>query len=499
MLRPSSAGDRAKLLATGRVEITLATDWRKAKINFPPGLKTFALEGLYQSATLRYSELMLFGEGSLPPQYVHAHLAPCTLVSNEHSLVIYPQVKLFATGVVFVEFRLLAPRRPIPAKEFIEEFVNAPLQEFQQTYVPPGLAAWAPIATAEEGTFRWYRRPYMAYLGWSHKREVARRLTVAEHGDFTFQEILLQRNASDTTGETFHALALTIMEVVALLSGGNRRGLWWLLLGPKSNASLGGHWTGRPHTHLLRFENQAEKASENEKRFGDDFGSIIARTSFSKPSEGRRFLPRSSRPIEDFAAYLSLGGTLWVHTRRSLKEYGNVPWADANSGHLIHEHQVKAELLDYAYTLHRRIAEHTVDEPRQLETVFEVQRELSRFEWAVQDVSRFGEIRELLEEGWNAIGVTRLRTRIAEMLHLSQTEITHRDAVTGNRRTAFLAVLAGLLAVPPLASVVVGPLWRLLGLPLPRGTDATDVLLAGVAVLLVGLVMAVAFWWTRRD
>jgi hypothetical protein len=47
-----------------------------------------------------------------------------------------------------------------------------------------------------------------------------------------------------------------------------------------------------------------------------------------------------------------------------------------------------------------------------------------------------------------------------EALRVRQAEATYLNALGVNRWAGFVAVVAGTLAVPPLASVVLGPLWR---------------------------------------
>jgi hypothetical protein len=494
--RVRAAGRRATSVGEGPLAVTLETDFRRAKITLPAGPTGYAFEGLYQAGALRYSELMLWGDSSLLPSYLRACVGPCTLVGDEYALRLYPQILVFETGVVMVEFRMFGPERPVYVHEFIRRHLNASFTDFREALAPPGLVAWAPTVLADPRDSRWYRRPKTALSIWLHRREVARRAELVEDEDFAFQEIAIAR--SEDAPETMHTLALTIMEIVAYLEEETRAGLSWLLRGPKSTLDLGEYWSGRPHVHLLRFAGQAETAVENERAFADDLGSIVARNHFKRPGEGREHLPASSRPLGDFGAYLSLGGTLWVHTRRSLREYGDVPWADRNRGHLVYEHQVKAELLEYGYALHRRIADRALSTGDDMGLALTAERDLAAFEWAFHDVGRFGEIRDLLKQGWNAMGVPVIRDRITEVLRVRQAEISHRDSVRANRRTAFLAILAGLLAVPPLADAVVKPLWRLFGLPLPSNPDSASLLHVGVAFGLVIAVIWAAYLWTRR-
>lgn len=142
----------------------------------------------------RYSEILLFGEGPLPPRYVWEQIGACTfttLVPPRRKLVVYPQIKIYETGVVLVHFRMFSPERPLGVKEYINQFVNASLREFRWVTVPPGVAAWAPMAVPEANIFRWYRRPWTAFAQWHHQRFLAEHVELAEIGDFSFRQVSL--------------------------------------------------------------------------------------------------------------------------------------------------------------------------------------------------------------------------------------------------------------------------------------------------------------------
>jgi len=561
---------------------------------------------------------MLFGDGPLPPRYVWAQIGACTFSvahPRRKALVVYPVLKVFETGVVLVHLRVFSPERSMLAREFIDHYVNASMQEFRWVKVPPGVAAWAPAANPEHGANRWYRRAYTSFRQWSHQRALREYSDVVELGDFTFRQVslgvardqdvakqaidasaselaevvresmraraqalgirlsedlevlevdpqvvLTDENEPDAADgaeiiddslpatdidsppsksreqrivglaqlqaelteaaeksakeysrkivtkleqtaagrtETYKDLALTLMRVAGYVAmsreSGPRHGLRLALLGKGGVNDIGSHWSGRVHSHLFRFANQTPSAAANVSQFRADLGSIIARMAIDDDELAGSQLPHSSRTFDDYSAHISASGTLWVHSRESLRrsELGK------GAGHralLVDEQQAKIELLEYGYGLHRQIADRALGSKDVagdigLDALMEAQRNLADFEWAVHDTGHFAEVRDQLEEGFVAYGLPRMRQRISDALRIRQEATQFSLGGAASRWSAFVAVLAGLLAVPPLADTVVGPAWRLAGLPTPDGDDAVRLAMATVSTVIVAVVL----------
>jgi hypothetical protein len=183
-------------VATGVVDVRPAPGGAHSSVRLPPDLlqHAYAAEGLLSWAWSRHAEVRLFGDGPLPPRYVWAQLGACTFTAvapEARRIVLYPQLKIFESGVVVVHLRMLSPERPVLVEEFINRYLNAGLAAYRWVNVPLGIAAWSPLAAPESGVNRWYRRPRTAYLQWYHQRAVARHATVDEGGDFAFWQVSL--------------------------------------------------------------------------------------------------------------------------------------------------------------------------------------------------------------------------------------------------------------------------------------------------------------------
>lgn len=621
-IEPKSLRRRQRALGHGKVRIELSDESRVANITLPEGVAGYVREALFQSAYLRSRELRLFAGGSVPG-YVRAFLGACNLEDprDEGSAVtVYPQIKIFETGVVMVELRMIAGSAPLYAQEFIRRFVNASFRSFGRAMVPPGIAAWAPYAVGASEEVQWYRRPRFAQQAWKHERAVRRRAVTADEGDFSFlqsplrashderaDELVLEATtpaaleaaekaareavsrrtaAADEEARSLVApveeeyglllrlrsglfsarhtvrrlfmtkaarqredaelmarlgddvvvametavgkvvrrakrfrkehpealgrdpdslqdLALTLLDVAAYVGCGRRKAprslAEFLLFGDGSRNTVGGRWSGRPHVHLLRFANQDDSATTNGERFGDAFGSIVSRTEATLGGNGRRLLPASSRLFDDLGAYVTQAATLWVHGRAAFESSNEVPWRDQNRGHLIYEHQAKAEVLDYGYSLYRRIAERATDRRASMEQLLATERDLLEFEWAVHDASRFGEIKDLLVAGWAASDMPRLRQLVSESLRVRRDEEANRRSVAINRWTAFLTAAGGVLAVPTVAESVIKPLWHWRGWWLPQDADAAKLLQVAVTAGILGLVFTTAYRLVRHS
>ena len=117
---------------------------------------------------------------------------------------------------------------------------------------------------------------------------------------------------------------------------------------------------------------------------------------------------------------------------------------------------------------------------------------------AVQDTGKFGEIRALLLDGWSAFSVPGLRSRIAEIVRVRREAVANNTSKMTTRWTVFIALIAGLLAVPSTVEAVMKPLWKYYGLPRPANADLYQLLLVGISIASIGLLLSGGYLWSRR-
>jgi hypothetical protein len=139
--------------------------------------------------------------------------------------------------------------------------------------------------------------------------------------------------------------SVTDLTVTDLTSKRPREGWDFVLRGQNAIPALGEYWSGRPHIHLVRFDEQAETAPENERRNHRIFASILARVAPLIQSSRTMTLPPTLRSFDDYGAYVTSATSLWVWSKQGIRNQW--PRRDPNRGHLIYERQLVVELLEY--------------------------------------------------------------------------------------------------------------------------------------------------------
>jgi hypothetical protein len=489
----------------------------------------FAGEVLGQALYFRFAEKRLFGEeGQLPPPYVRAYMGECRLISRSDLFTVYPIVMLYESGTILVEMRMIAPNKAITHTEFIEHHVNLFQWAIEEMWAPPGLVDLAGRTHSEwsDRSPPFWRRPYLVMGNRRWKRSVRQYTKEFGSGDFQFElaplfssgtmkgvaahdapnsNSLLHQDViggkreaqpdtalSENAGEalTCTDLAHAVILAVTFAISAPRTGMPLLFFGQRRLMPLGNFWSARPHIHLLQHEEQQETAQHNEEQHGGHFGCILARAPEMDLNRGRDHLTENARPFADFGAYTAPQATLWVWARQGLEAMEE--WSDPNRGHLIYENQVKCELLDYGYMLHQQLAELAISLPTS-DHVLRTRRELIRLAMHLRGAGHSGEIRELFERGWQAMGLDHLRSKVEALLAVREAETTVAEARKTNRWSALLTLAFGMITVPTLATEFIKPLWDYGGLWQPGDQNLAHLFRLGIAFVLVGLPLGAAW------
>lgn len=463
---------------TGQGSFRCVSDDSSSKL--PTG---FVREAMGQSAQFVLAERRVLGEEhSLADESIRAYLGKIVVVGADgdrstEELNLYPVLVVYQSGVLVLELRMIGSPDPIPLSDFINYAVNIPRIRLTRALVNPGLAR-----TATEAYYRSSRVPFFTRFRLSssqtlHNMAVEQQTTEVEEEDFSFR-------LSPWSGETdsFRSIALSIFHTCAYLVAGPRSGISFLVGGPKVPPSLGQFWSGRPHVHIIRFRDQRETASENNQVHAEAFYSILSRT----PNLAKT-LPKNLRLFEDYSAFVSSSSSLWAWSKQGLKQ--ETDRRDPNRGNFIYERQMLMELLEYGYMLHRGLY-HRVEKLQSTDQVMEVRRYLLKLRLRMRESSHSGEIRELLEAGWNSLGLPILISEIDTSLVLRESEMRSVDSMRATRVGWVIAIVFGIVAIPGLADQVVTPAWHVLNLHPVGDTDKMKLLSAGVATGLILMVLA---------
>lgn len=471
---------------TGQGVFKCVSDDKSSKL--PAG---FALEAMGQTARFILAERRVLGEElTFADESIRVYLGKLVVVGVEGGrstaeLNLYPVLVVYKSGVLVLELRMIGPQNPIPLSDFISYAVNLPRLRLTKALVNPGLAR-----TATAAYYRSSRVPFLSRfrLSWAqilHNLAIEQRTTEVEDEDFSFR-------LSPWSGETdsFRSIALSIFHTCAYLVAGPRTGFSFLLQGPKVPPSLGQFWSGRPHVHVIRFQGQCETASENNELHARAFYSILSRT----PTLARA-LPQNLRLFEDYSAFITSSSSLWVWSKQGLAR--EAAQTDPNRGNFIYERQLLMELLEYGYMLHRGLY-HRIETLQSTDQVMHTRRHLLELRLRMRESSHSGEIRELLDAGWDALGLPTLTSEIDSGLALRESEMRSADAMRTTRVGWAIAIVFGIVAVPGLADQVVTPAWHVLKMHPVTDVDKMKLLAAGIATSFILTLLTVGLGLMSR-
>lgn len=492
-------------IGCGESEIRLAPDSHRAVFGIESTEKNssqpngFAAEAWGQACYFRFNESRLFGTAMpLPHPYVRLFLGQYKLLRDDlkEGISLYPIIVLYETGVVIIEFRTISPKQELTFEDFISGAVNLFQEPFDRIEVSPGLSKLATRAWYHsDNSYKLHQRAALLFLERSHDLAVAEKTSTEKAGDFTFDLSPLSKSEEQHSFEQLSSLALTIFHTLAFVLGKPRTGLAYLFRGQRPIPEIGGFWSGRPHIHLIRFEHQQETAQENEDKHGAAFGSIMVRSEGLDENVARNHLPDNNRIYEDYACYISSALSLWVWSLSGLRQ--QEPWSDPNRGHLIYEHQATVELLEYGYMLHRSLWER-INTYGDIDQILSARQNLLHLEQEMAEASHFGEIRDLLDRGWEAMGLNSIRSRIRESLEIREAQATIREGRISERIGRILSIIFGFIAVPPIAEQILKPLWKILKFPRPIPDDKFSLLLIFVSLLIVAAILSLLLRSLKR-
>jgi hypothetical protein len=474
---------------TGQGLFKCVSDDKSSKL--PTG---FALEAMGQTARFVLAERRVLGEElTFADESIRAYLGKVVVVGvdgdrSTAELNLYPVLVVYQSGVLVLELRMIGPPDPISLSDFINYAVNLPRTRLTKALVNPGLARTATAAYYRSSRVPFFNRFRLSWSQILHNLAIEQRTAKVEDEDFSFR-------LSPWSGKTdsLRSVALSIFHTCAYLVAGPRSGLSFLLRGPKVPPSLGQFWSGRPHVHVIRIQDQRETASENNEVHAEAFYSILSRT----PNLARA-LPRNLRLFEDYSAFITSSSSLWVWSKQGLAR--EVTKVDPNRGNFIYERQLLMELLEYGYMLHRGLY-HRIEALQSTDQVMDVRRYLLELRLRMRESSHSGEIRELLEAGWDALGLPTLISEIDSGLALRESEMRSADTMRATRVGWAIAILFGIVAIPGLADQVVTPAWHVMKMHPVTDADKMKLLAAGIATSFILALLTVVLWmisWRNR-
>ncbi len=421
-------------------------------------LSEVAWEFWYQGTLLSCNEMKLFpANAQLLPKYIRAYLGECELLSEHEAVKCYPMIKIFENGIMIISFRVVSNHETIDLEDFIDNCVNLGQHKFNDFLMLIGIAKYAPMASMNPfpSKTNFLFRNLLNKIEKNHIEEIDKQTLLEECDPLPIKKAPMSRFEEDKSYDNLSTIAFTIFDTISYVISKPRQGLMHIFLGRKPHMNIGMRYVARPHIYLIDFDNQAEKAIDNELQHHDSILKIISNSYDIDLENPNNTLPKNLRYYSDYNAYLTSSASLWIWSKSGIRE--NSEEADLNFGHITSGSQVIVEILEYGNMLHRYLLDSSHG-LKNADEVLKVRRILAEFKLQLTEASFYGEINELLKEGLVNIGTERINTYITENLSIRASETALLEARSSEKIRRTLTIIFGLIAVPRVVSDIIIPI-----------------------------------------
>lgn len=498
---------RGRRVARATLDLAKTPFEATATITFPKGMSEYAMECAFQAASMETQERHLVSDPrGFMPEYLRVFLPPCQLIAEAYGYAVYPQVKLYANGVMLTHLRVLSGDKALDVQEFIERHVNLfmvvgkDLRVHLGVFLPyiSSLLLGGPLGFRQR---REALKTLSAVYAWaaltaSQSKEELGSWPLLSLSDFPSVEA-----GENAVPRTLRHVARMIETAILSTLEAQRKGRGYLLFGgSKGQPSLGSFWSGRPSVHLVRFEDQPATSAALDDGLRADLAQVMFKSVAPLTGNAEAILGPNTRAFDDFLVYQSRGMTLWVSTAADLAPGRAFP-EDPNQNYLVLARQVQVEVVDYLHMAARRLHERALEGGRAGDLLND-ERELVVLEQGITEVSLMGEVQDFVRQGCGCSDVDGLRERTRAALNLKSAEIAERRNTLAARFGSLLTIVFGLMGAPAVQAGITDPLLRMLGWSLPGSQDAQIILGFGIACgVVIGLVLlayGLLRWLGRR-
>jgi hypothetical protein len=435
-------------VVSGKTVLELSGDLKKFSAEFNANsvevgdFTRYARETWLIGVQFLYGEARQISQGrELPTPHLRAFLQPIRLVKKEERITsFYPVIVLYQSGVLLIEFRMIAPDDSVELSDFIRIYANIQQYDYDFAIVPTAIGVLAPEA------YQYYSNPKINIfqrLDLLEKKNKGKKVLQTlsqkvEFGDFEFEVAPLFGTEKK---ETITSVAQTLFTIIGFITKSPISSINLLVKGIPQLPEIGEWRLGRPHIHLFQHSNQLDSSSSNEESNKKFFGQILARVPEAN-GDFSIYLPPDSRRLEDYAAYITLAATLWVWSKSGLEHQRQ--WMDLNRGNLIYEHQVQVELLEYGFILYKSLVEKSKT-LKEYPDILAIKRDLAELKSKMIETTPYDEVRDLHSKGWKQMNLEAMQSQISENLSILESEIKFIESKQGDNFRVFLTIL-GLIA-----------------------------------------------------
>ena len=420
----------------------------EAAINFYPVQNTETGENIPEYCLIAVNESFHQARifNILSTESVKFYLEKIYLEYEKEVIKLTPIVTVFEDGVVVIKYKNELDNTDLNIKEYIDQCINLGLHPIDRAYVSPFLCKL--LATSYNHTLRtpFYKRWKLLKDEKLHYKVVDKNIKVFRSESESLGLIELTRDT--VSRDTLSTSTQSLLNLFAYLLSNPNSGIRYLLFGQRKIIENGTYWEGRPYIYLLDFKGECSTASENNKKFKNEFLSIIER--FTSDFRKDRELVEDIRFFDDASIFFEKSACLKVLSKKA-KEI-DVP------ENYISSHEAIATYIEYVYMLHRAL----LQKIRQSHSVDEV----SALRWRAnelaspQEIAASGEVRIYSKNAWEKFGINDLKAQINEAILISYDEKQFKHEKKGNVVNLAFAILFGLLAIPSVGKDIIAPIWK---------------------------------------
>lgn len=437
----------------------------KASYKFPKGIEKDedALFYADQAIRMAYFEHKVYHEeySELYP-YIRGFINTINLTEAGRKVLLYPQIKLYQTGTLLVQFRSLSGEQPSYIEPLIRHDINLGRRIAQNTNVPPEIIKLSMRSFYLDSRLqpvnhpkilnRYRLRGYLSAIDY-----VIDNNTIHDDGNnYSFNTKHLSFYENEEPDVNLEYLMNSILSSVSYILNKPNEGLKFIIFGSNHNKyNLGHYWIGRPCIYLLQYSNQPEIANKIVESNGEELGRILSKIELKEFGNFNKFIGKNLRSGDDYCHFMNKGLTLIAYCNNEISKHIIDGKTNAD---LICERQIVNESIDYFNMCYHRIAEKSdieFDLIRSIlfesKTILNNKKFLVKLNSTYNHVSSYGDINEVHEYACQIFDWKGLTKQIEDQLKITNDSIAIR-----NEKFRMVALIISILSAIGFFSIVFG-------------------------------------------
>lgn len=393
----------------------------------------------------RYGERHLLGSNDIPEPHMRIHLPPIRLHIEDYYIDAEIEIIITSSGLTLLSFNI-DERCDLELSHFIRERVNLMLSKIDVADMDPEFfycAGEAVVADTENSSSLWGR--WQLLRG---QNSIKKAMKPQSRKDGS-QYIPMKNPGAATLG----GVGFEIIQAMAYYLSDRRHGLAYLIFGAPPQIRWTGFWRASPHIHLTNFSRQSTSAHENEHIHRDALLRILSRSARDTDRLRELSLPKNLRAFDDFGLYINEAMILWVHVSPQATPHGkptNAPEQFIYAPTTIQQ-EVVGEVIELGPMMYMSLLHELEDHTLRWDRILPIKETISRFErLLVVDAGAYGEIRNVIREGFEARALPQLRDLAEKAIELRERSSALVESRRFNTTGIILSIMVGIIGLPDL-------------------------------------------------